>query len=109
MKKILDIVLIKEVVYPVVIILIGIMAYIILSKSIKGMFRLRLNRMDKRRSKTMCSLINNIPDEVLLKALASTNDAIFTAEYISSNYLPLFLFISSILIITLSIIIFILL
>ena len=32
-----------------------------------------------------CSLINNIPDEVLLKALASTNDAIFTAEYISSN------------------------
>lgn len=66
MKKILDIVLIKEVVYPIIIILIGIIAYIILSKSIKGMFRLRLNRMDKRRSKTMCSLINNILKYIIL-------------------------------------------
>ena len=38
-----------------------------------------------------------------------TTRQVSSAEYISSNYLPLFLFISSILIITLSIIIFILL
>lgn len=66
MKKLLDIVLIKEVVYPIIIILIGIFVYIILTNSIKGMFKSRLNRMDKRRSKTICSLINNILKYIIL-------------------------------------------
>lgn len=60
MKEILDMVLIKEVVYPLVILLIGTIVYIIISKSIKHLFNLRISKMDKRRAKTLCSLINNI-------------------------------------------------
>lgn len=66
MKAILDMILIKEVVYPLVIIFIGTIVYIILSKSIKKIFKSRLNRIDKRRSKTLCSLFNNILKYLIL-------------------------------------------
>ena len=66
MKQVLDIVLIKEVVYPIIIIVLGILFYFIISNSIKKMFRSKLNKMDKRRSKTMCGLINNILKYIIL-------------------------------------------
>ena len=66
MKKILDIVLIKEVVYPVIIIIIGSLIYLVLSSSIKRIFNLRIGKMDKRRAKTLCSLINNILKYLIL-------------------------------------------
>lgn len=66
MKKILDKLLIKEVIYPIVIILIGITIYIILSKMVKRAFKSKINKMDVRRSRTMCSLINNILKYIIL-------------------------------------------
>lgn len=65
-KNIIEIVFIKEVVYPIVIILLGILSYLLFSNSIKGMFKSRINKMDKRRSKTLCSLINNILKYIIL-------------------------------------------
>lgn len=66
MEKLLEIILIKEVVYPIIIILVGMLTYIVISSSIKRMFQLRINKMDKRRSKTLCSLINNILKYLIL-------------------------------------------
>lgn len=66
MKEILDAVLVKEVIYPIVIIIVGMFIYLIISSSIKRLFRLRINRMDKRRAKTLCSLINNILKYIIL-------------------------------------------
>lgn len=66
MKEILDAVLIKEVVYPLVIIFIGIFVYLIISSSIKRIFNLRLGKIDKRRAKTLCGLINNILKYLIL-------------------------------------------
>lgn len=66
MKEILDIVLIKEVVYPLLIILIGILIYLVLSNSIKKIFNARLNKIDSRRSKTLCGMINNILKYLIL-------------------------------------------
>ena len=60
MKEIFDIILIKEVIYPIVIILIGFIVYFLLSKSVKKVFKLRISKMDVRRSKTLCGLINFI-------------------------------------------------
>ena len=60
MGEILDAVLVKEVIYPIVIIIVGILIYLVISSSIKRVFRLRINKIDKRRAKTLCSLINNI-------------------------------------------------
>lgn len=66
MKPILDAVLIKEVIYPIVIIFIGILVYLILSSSIKRIFKLRIGKIDVRRSKTLCSVINNILKYLIL-------------------------------------------
>ena len=41
MKKIFDLILIKEVIYPIVIILIGFIVYFLISKSVKKIFKLR--------------------------------------------------------------------
>lgn len=60
MNEILDLVLIKEVVYPIVIIFSGILVYAILSNSIKKVFKAKISKIDVRRSKTLCSVINNI-------------------------------------------------
>ncbi len=66
MKHIFDTILIKEVIYPIIIILLGVLFYLMISSSVKRMFKSRLNKMDKRRSKTMCSLINNILKYIIL-------------------------------------------
>lgn len=66
MKKIFDLILIKEVIYPIVIILIGFIVYFLISKSVKKIFKLRISKMDVRRSKTLCSLINNILKYLIL-------------------------------------------
>ena len=60
MGDVLNSILIKEVIYPIIIIIVGVLAYLILSSSVKRVFKLRINKMDKRRAKTLCSLINNI-------------------------------------------------
>ena len=60
MKEMLDAVLVKEVIYPLIIITIGMLIYLIISSSVKKVFKIRIGRMDKRRAKTLCSLINNI-------------------------------------------------
>ena len=66
MKEMLDIVLIKEVVYPIIIILIGVLVYLILSKTVKRIFNLRIGKIDKRRAKTLCSVINNLIKYLIL-------------------------------------------
>lgn len=66
MGEILDAVLVKEVIYPIVIIIVGILIYLVISSSIKRVFRLRINKVDKRRAKTLCSLINNILKYIIL-------------------------------------------
>ena len=66
MKETLDLILIKEVVYPLIIIFIGILTYIILSSFVKRIFHLRINKIDKRRAKTLCSVINNIIKYLIL-------------------------------------------
>lgn len=66
MKEIFDVILIKEVIYPIVIILIGFIVYFLLSKSVKKVFKLRISKMDVRRSKTLCGLINNILKYLIL-------------------------------------------
>lgn len=60
MKNFLDIILIKEVVGPILIILISIVFYIIIKKVIDRVFKIRNNHVDKRKSKTINSLINNL-------------------------------------------------
>ena len=66
MKEILDAVLIREVVQPLLIIFIGIFVYLIISSSIKRIFNLKIGKVDKRRAKTLCSLINNILKYLIL-------------------------------------------
>lgn len=66
MKEILDAVLIKEVVYPLLIIFIGLLIYLIISTSIKRVFNLKLGKVDKRRAKTLGGLINNILKYLIL-------------------------------------------
>lgn len=66
MKKMFDILLVKEIVYPIIIILIGILSYLILSRSIKRIFKMKISKIDQRRSKTLCGLINNILKYLIL-------------------------------------------
>lgn len=60
MKNILDKILIKEVVGPILIILISIIVYMILSRVVNNIFRIKGIRADKRQSKTINGLINNL-------------------------------------------------
>jgi len=60
MQYILDIILIKEVVYPILIIIIGMSVYAILVNSLKKILKLKINIMAERKSKTIYSLVKNI-------------------------------------------------
>ena len=60
MKYILDIILIEEVVYPVLIIFAGITIYMILVNSLKKILKLKINIIAERKRKTLYSLIKNI-------------------------------------------------
>lgn len=56
----------QKLIYVCVIIIIGTLVYLILSNSIRRIFRLRLQKVDPRRSKTLCSLINNVLKYLIL-------------------------------------------
>ena len=58
--KILDILLIKEVVTPVLIVLISILVYIIIKNIINRVFKIRSKFVDVKKSQTINSLINNL-------------------------------------------------
>ena len=60
MKKFWDIILIKEVVGPILISLVSILVYIILKNVVDRVFKIRNKFVDKRKSKTINSLIDNI-------------------------------------------------
>lgn len=66
MEEIMDAVLIKEVVYPVIIIISGTILYLLIKSSVKRLFNLRIGRIDKRRAKTLCGLVNNIIKYIIL-------------------------------------------
>lgn len=53
-------ILVKEVIAPIIIILVFILLYMVISKIIKKVAKLKLSRIDKKRKKTLVSLINNI-------------------------------------------------
>lgn len=56
----------EKLAYVGIIVVIGILVYLFLSSSVKRIFKLRINRIDVRRSKTICSLINNILKYLIL-------------------------------------------
>ncbi len=60
MKDILDKILIKEVVGPVLIVLISIVLYLIIRGIIDKVFRIRNKYVDVKKSKTINSLVNNL-------------------------------------------------
>ena len=70
MKEILDAVLVKEVIYPLIIIIGGIFLYLLIKSSIKRVFRLRIGKIDERRAKTLCGLVNNIIKYIILVCCA---------------------------------------
>jgi small conductance mechanosensitive channel len=59
-KNFLDLVLIKEVVGPILIVLISVALYLIIKNVIDSVFRIRSKYVDKRKSKTINSLTNNL-------------------------------------------------
>lgn len=60
MNSILDKILIKEVVGPILIILVSVLLYIIIKSIIDNLFRIKNKYVDKRKSKTINGLINNL-------------------------------------------------
>lgn len=60
MDFIYDLLLIKEVVYPIIIILVGFLVYFIVSRTIKGVFKSKISKVEARHSKSLCNLINKI-------------------------------------------------
>ena len=60
MKDLLDKILIKEIVGPILIILISIVVYLILKNVVNNIFKIKNRYVDKRKSKTINSLINNL-------------------------------------------------
>lgn len=60
MYDFLDKILIKEVVYPILIIMISFVVYVILKSIVNNIFRIKSKRIDKRMSNTINSLINNL-------------------------------------------------
>ena len=60
MDFIYDLLLIKEVVYPIIIILVGTLIYIIVSSTVKRIFKSKINKIDNRHSGSLCKLINSI-------------------------------------------------
>ena len=60
MNEILDIILIKEVVAPILIILISMLIYLIIKNIVNRIFRIRSKYVDVKKSQTINSLINNL-------------------------------------------------
>lgn len=60
MKEFFDKILIKEVVGPILIILISTLVYLILKSLVNNLFRIKNKYVDKRKSKTINGLINNL-------------------------------------------------
>ncbi len=60
MKDILDKILVKEVVGPILIILISLVVYLVIKSVVDNVFKIRNKYIDKRKSKTINGLINNI-------------------------------------------------
>lgn len=60
MKDFLDIVLVKEVVAPILIVLISMLVYLIIKNIINHIFRIRNRYVDVKKSQTINSLINNL-------------------------------------------------
>ena len=60
MNDILDKILVKEVVGPILIILISLVIYLLIKSVIDNVFRIKNKYIDKRKSKTINGLINNV-------------------------------------------------
>ena len=60
MDKFLDKILIKEVVGPILIVLVSFVIYLVLKSIINNIFRIRSKYIDKRKTKTINGLINNL-------------------------------------------------
>lgn len=60
MKEVLDIVLVKEVVSPICIIIGAFLLYLLLSKIIKKIFRIRKSKINSKKQETLCSFFLNI-------------------------------------------------
>lgn len=60
MSELLDKILVKEVVGPVLIVLISFVVYLIIKKVVDNVFKIRNKYIDKRKSRTINGLINNI-------------------------------------------------
>lgn len=60
MYNFLNKILIKEIVYPILIILVSFVIYIILRSVVNNIFRIKNKRIDKRMSDTINSLVNNL-------------------------------------------------
>ena len=60
MDKFLDMILIKEVVGPILIVLVSFVIYLILKSIINNVFRIKSKYIDKRKTKTINGLINNL-------------------------------------------------
>lgn len=60
MKDILDKILVKEVVGPILIILVSLLVYLVIKSVIDNVFKIRNKYIDKRKSKTINGLINNL-------------------------------------------------
>ncbi len=60
MKKFLDLILIKEIVGPILIVLVSILLYLIVKNVVNRVFRIRNKYVDRKKSKTINSLINNL-------------------------------------------------
>lgn len=60
MKSILDKILIKEVVGPILIVLVSIVLYLVIKNIIDRVFKIKNNHIDKRKSRTINGLINNL-------------------------------------------------
>ena len=60
MKDFLDKILVKEVVGPLLIVLISILVYLLIKSIVNNVFKIRNKYIDKRKSKTINGLINNL-------------------------------------------------
>ncbi len=60
MKDILDKILVKEVVGPILIILVSLLIYLVIKSVVNNVFKIRNKYIDKRKSKTINGLINNL-------------------------------------------------
>lgn len=65
MEFIKEYVLVKEVIMPSIIIFLGFVFYLAISTSIKHVFK-KAKHIEKRRAKTLCSMINNIIKYIIL-------------------------------------------